>query len=331
MRRTSLSIIILIAMVLLPGGMLAMFLPSPAAAKDSGLVARQGTLDAGGVSLWYRIAGAADGETVIFLHGGPGQGSQTFARFAGPVLERNLRMVYLDQRGSGRSDRPSGQGFYSIDRLVEDIELLRLALGKDRVSLIGHSFGSILAIEYAARYPLHVNRIVLAAAVPDLPALFDAQCERLAKSDPDAYSRAAERRIPGSAARCNPLAAYEGSAMRAYIDRNMHPDPRIARQVEETDTADGLGNTGELAGALFEQGLAGYRFTRTHEVRAPVLVIAGSADFQAVIGPQRRLVDQLPDATLLEYRGRGHFMFVEDPQRFATDVVAFLSGSPLGR
>lgn len=119
--------------------------------------------------------------------------------------------------------------------------------------------------------------------------------------------------------------------MQAYIERNMYPDPRVARLVEETDSADGLGNTGELAGALFEQGLAGYRFTRMHEVNAPVLVIAGSADFQAVIGPQRRLADQLPDATLLEYRDRGHFMFVEDPERFARDVVKFLSGSPLGR
>src|SRR5687768_15715295 len=58
-----------------------------------------------GVRLWYRVAGANRGTPVVFLHGGPGQGSQTFARFAGPHLERDNRMVYLDQRGSGHSEK----------------------------------------------------------------------------------------------------------------------------------------------------------------------------------------------------------------------------------
>src|SRR6266568_3652802 len=58
-----------------------------------------------GVRLWYRVAGAsaAGVPPVVFLHGGPGQGSYHFAALAGPYLERSLRLVYFDQRGSGRS------------------------------------------------------------------------------------------------------------------------------------------------------------------------------------------------------------------------------------
>src|SRR5688572_2820354 len=104
-----------------------------------------------GVRLWYRVAGRRSGIPVVFLHGGPGQGSQGFAKFAGPELEKGLRMVYLDQRGSGRSERPWNQA-YSMDLLIEDLEQLRRAWGVPKIALIGQSFGTALGMEYAARY-----------------------------------------------------------------------------------------------------------------------------------------------------------------------------------
>ena len=75
-----------------------------------------------GVRLWYRVAGEEAGAPAVFLHGGPGQGSQTFARFAGPELERSQRMIYLDQRGSGRSEK-HWKKEYSIALLVDDLEV----------------------------------------------------------------------------------------------------------------------------------------------------------------------------------------------------------------
>src|SRR2546426_12739982 len=114
--------------------------------------------------LWYRVAGrAAPGvPPVVFLHGGPGQGSYHFAALVGPYLERSLRMVYFDQRGSGKSERP-WTGEYSMATLVEDIEGLRRELGVPQIALIGHSFGGTLALEYAATYPAHVARVGIVA------------------------------------------------------------------------------------------------------------------------------------------------------------------------
>jgi proline iminopeptidase len=56
----------------------------------------------------------------------------------------------------------------------------------------------------------------------------------------------------------------------------------------------------------------------------PVLAIAGAKDFQAAVEPVRSLIQRVPGARLIEYEGRGHFMFVEDPERFARDVSQFL-------
>jgi proline iminopeptidase len=298
-----------------------LFLPSMAAAQVDprpGLETGEHQAVINDVRLWYRVAGQTGGTPVVFLHGGPGQGSQTFARFAGPALERDLRMVYLDQRGSGRSERPWTDA-YSLDLLVDDLEQLRAAWGVEKIALVGHSFGTIVALEYAAAHPEHVERVVLASAAPDLPAALELQCARLERLDPTTYARAVAERPADLPARCNAFAAG-----KAFVDGNMFPDPAIQALVEQTDSEGGLRNTGQLGQALFAGGLMTYRFDRPERLTMPVLVIAGQSDFQTVIEPQRDLVARLPDARILEYPGRGHFTFVEDPERFAADVVEFL-------
>ncbi|QDQ82499.1 alpha/beta hydrolase [Paraburkholderia megapolitana] len=278
-----------------------------------------------GVRLWYREAGQPNGTPVVFLHGGPGEGSQTFARYAGPELEPHLRMIYLDQRGSGRSQRPKNSSAYSINRMVQDIEELRLQLGVQRIDIIGHSFGTILGLEYAARYPEHVSRVVLAAAANDMPALMDSQCKRLESSDPVAYTRAVKAVAGVTFPRCDPFEAYQDQREQIYIDRNMFPDIRVARMVEDTDSADGLGNSGESFQALLNKGLTRYRFVKFARISMPVLIIAGELDFQTPVEVQRALARNLQQAALLIYPGSGHFMFVEQPTRFGRDVSNFLA------
>ena len=126
----------------------------------------------GDVRLWYKVAGhgAKGAPPLLFLHGGTGYNSYSFEAQAGAALEKKLQVIYLDQRGSGRSERP-WRGEYSIAALVDDIEALRKTLGVDRLALMGHSFGGTLALEYAAKYPGHVAKMVLVSAASDIPAV----------------------------------------------------------------------------------------------------------------------------------------------------------------
>jgi len=278
-----------------------------------------------GVRLWYRVAGRPTGTPVVYLHGGPGQGSQSFARYAGPHLEPHHRMVYLDQRGAGRSERPWNDA-YSIDLLVDDLEQLRRAWGVPRIAVIGHSFGSVLAMEYGAKYPDRVSHIVLAASVPDIQGAWDVQCARLQGTDPAAYARAVAAQKPGRSARCNMTGAYEGARAGEMMTSFMFPNPATAQQLKAADEAGGLRNTGVVGNAIFSQGFLTYRFGRSADLRAPVLVITGTRDLQAVPEPQRALVKAVRNGRMLEYDGAGHFMWVEQPERFARDVTAFLRG-----
>ena len=203
---------------------------------------------------------------------------------------------------------------------------LTLQLRAKRIDIIGHSFGTILALEYAARYPEHVNRLVIAGTSHNIPAIVDSLCTRLANSDPAAYARAAKA-TRGSKTywRCDPFEAYPDQRQQAFIDHNMFPDIRVARVVKEADSANGLGNTGESFRGLLSNGFARYRFVKFSRMRMPVLIVAGELDFETPVEEHRALARNLPQATLLVYPSSGHFTFVEQPVRFGRDVSDFLA------
>lgn len=298
---------------------------STRAKQPGGLATGEHQAVVNGVRLWYRVAGLSGGVPVVFLHGGPGQGSQSFASIAGPALERSSRMVYLDQRGSGRSERPWNDA-YSIALLVEDLEALRRAWGTQKIALVGHSVGSIIAMEYGGKYPERVERMVLAAAGPDLTEAFNRMCDRVAKADPAAFARAKAALEPGSRRRCNMWGkgVFGPGGMQRFVNDNMFPMPATEKLINEADRANGLRNTGELSSALITQGILDYRFMHAERLTMPVLVIASRRDLQAAIEPQRELVKRLPNGRLSEWKDAGHFMFAEDPKRFAREVSAFL-------
>ena len=296
-----------------------------------------------GVRLYYRMAGKSidlagrPSTPVIFLHGGPGYNSHSFATLAGPRLEQHLQMVYFDQRGCGRSERPWTQA-YSIETLVEDIEALRHRLGADKIALIGHSFGGALALEYAVRHPEHVWRMVLVGGFSDGPASVRVWRERLESIDPIALSRATSPATVQqnssetsdhvcSEAKANMALVNQanGKNGKAFFDHLQFVDQSIREKQDAVDAASGLKNTGELSNALFSGGLACYRFTQHSRVTMPVLVVGGRHDGAIGIKPLRDLASKLPHATFFEYEHSAHFPYLEEPDRFSGDVVRFLS------
>ena len=276
------------------------------------------------VRLWYRVAGKERGIPVVYVHGGPGQGSQSFAAIAGPALERTNRMVYLDQRGSGRSEKPWTNA-YSVELMVDDLEKLRRHWGVPRIALIGHSFGTVVALEYAKAYPKQTAALVLAAGVPDVPAAGEIQCDRLQRTDPDQYRRSTEGMAAGASPRCNPLKGRGQEGSERYISSLMFPNAATEELVRHWDKKDGLGNTGIVGRHVLGEKFMRYRFEGRDALKMPVLVIAGGKDFQAVAEPQRQLASDVPSGRFLAYPDAGHFMWADAPERFAGDVTEFLA------
>lgn len=108
--------------------------------------------------LYYETEGS--GPVVILVAGGPGGGHSSFHGFFGD-LAKDHTVVYFDNIGRGRSDRLKDPKKYTVWRDAEDIEAIRKALGADKVSVIGHSYGGMPAIAYGIRYANRVHKLVL--------------------------------------------------------------------------------------------------------------------------------------------------------------------------
>jgi proline iminopeptidase len=111
-----------------------------------------------GVDLYVNVRG--EGKPCLYLHGGPGSGSYWLEKFAGDSLEKHFRMIYLDQRGVGRSTSPA-DGNFSLERMVKDFEEVREALGISQWVTLGHSFGGLLQMGYVLQHPSAVEAMVM--------------------------------------------------------------------------------------------------------------------------------------------------------------------------
>ena len=110
------------------------------------------------VKLYVKVKG--NGTPCLYLHGGPGSGSYWLEKFFGDYLEQHFQMIYVDQRGVGRSSTPKDHN-YSMDRMIKDFEEIREALSIKKWVTLGHSFGGILQIGYIERYPIKITGMIM--------------------------------------------------------------------------------------------------------------------------------------------------------------------------
>ncbi|MCI0419845.1 MAG: alpha/beta hydrolase [Acidobacteria bacterium] len=120
-----------------------------------------------GVRLWYLVRG--EGPILLVQPGGAGWGGDISPYITTlQPLERVRKVVYLEPRGMGRSQRLENSSAYAMDEYVNDIEALRQELNLSRVAILGHSHGSFVALSYAIRFRERVERLVLVGASPHL-------------------------------------------------------------------------------------------------------------------------------------------------------------------
>lgn len=112
-----------------------------------------------GVQLYVKVQGR--GTPCLYIHGGPGSGSYWLEKFSGKMLEQHFQMIYLDQRGVGRSTSPQ-DGNYSLQRMLQDFEEVRAALGIKKWLTLSHSFGGIPQVAYAQQHPEAVSGLIMA-------------------------------------------------------------------------------------------------------------------------------------------------------------------------
>jgi proline iminopeptidase len=283
----------------------------------------EGFVDDGGIRIYYKTLGL--GVPLLLLHGGPGADHSDFLPALMP-LARRCQLVLIDERGSGRSERPADPNQYTLDWMVKDIDRVRKHLRLPQLVVLGHSFGGILAQAYAVRHPKRILGLVLAGTGSSARCI-DRDFRNIRKRLPGPLrARLARHEKAGifqaDGAYTKGYAAASAQAIGPYMyaktppQRFKHPPPlgmEVLREmwVRRSD----FRIDGNLKGFDFTDSLA--------DIKAPALVVIGDRDLVSTATADLSRAS-LPRATLVVMAECAHMMFIDQTARFNRLLEAFL-------
>ena len=155
------------------------------------LPAGEGRLAVQGGTIWYRVSGSGSATPLVLLHGGPGYSSYYLKSLE--QLNDERRVVIYDQLGAGKSDRVTDTTLFNIPRFVAELDSLRAHLGYERWHVLGHSWGTILGLEYYRAHSHRVASLTLASAAIDMPT-WEKNVRRMIATLSDSAQRAIKER-----------------------------------------------------------------------------------------------------------------------------------------
>jgi proline iminopeptidase len=283
----------------------------------------------GGAELYAREIG--QGTAIIVLHGGPDFDHSYLV----PDLDRlsdSYRLIYYDQRGRGRSADGVKPEDVTLASDIADLEKVRQHFHLDSVVLLGHSWGTVLALEYALRYPGRVSRMILMNPAP----ASEADYKQLRNDWLEKRAGDMERRKAIAA-----TAAYqEGDpeAVTAYY--RIHFKPALARSADYEKLITRMqanfiqqGKAGIIKARAVESrlmtdtwSLSGYDLLpKLKSLQIPTLVIYGDHDFIPAATAEH-IAQAIPNARMVTLKDCGHFTYLECPIAVREQVDAFFVG-----
>ncbi|QLC25858.1 alpha/beta hydrolase [Parasphingopyxis algicola] len=280
--------------------------PPPAAAVTASTSPVTRTIDIDGAQIRVREEGPADAPAIVLLHGFT-MSLESWDGWAERLTD-DYRVIRYDLLGHGMTG-PDPLTRYAPDERVEVLGRLLDALGIERATLGGNSFGGLVAWRFAAAHPERVERLILV--------------------DSGAYSiyGVTENPVPVPDAMrgyllAAPLAGVQASATQIYADPSRLPEGRI-EQIQQMMARPGNGEA--FVGHLEEFVLPDPEADLAR-VAAPTLILWGEEDRVIPLDHARRIEAAIPDARLITYPGVGHAPQEEIPGQTAADVRAFLEG-----
>jgi proline-specific peptidase len=285
----------------------------------------EGTVDFRGHRTWYRVWGDLSANAklpLLALHGGPGV-PHNYMEDVAAVAEDGRPVVFYDQLGCGKSDRPGDPSLWVMDTFVGEVAAVRGAVGLDRVHLLGHSWGGWLALEYALGRPPGLVSLVLASACASLPA-FAAETRRLKEALPSEVQAVIDEH---EAKGTTDDPAYTEATM-AYITQWLcrlpqpFPDHVMHSFMNRSEDVYGTmrGPEWNVTGNLKDWDVT----ARLGELDLPVLVTSGRYDEMTptVVQP---MVDGIRGAEWVVFEDSAHLAMAEEPERFREVVESFVS------
>jgi proline iminopeptidase len=281
---------------------------------------REGFVTVTGGRVWYKIVGSGRATPLLLLHGGPGFPSDYLTPLEAISNERPV--VFYDQLGCGKSDRPSDKSLWKIERSVRELAQVRKALGLENVHILGHSWGTMLATDYLLTRPIGVVSVILAG-----PALSTKQW----MNDADKLRAALPKEVKDTLARHERAGTTQSeeyqTASQAYLQRyvcRIIPPPKelaasiagMGHEVYETMWGPSEFNA---TGNLKDYDRSG----RLKEISVPTLFTCGRYD-EATPKSTAWYQSLVPKSKLVVFENSAHMAMLEERDRYIETIRRFL-------
>ena len=268
---------------------------------------REGFVERDGVKCWYGVWGE-EGPWIAFAPIFQITHSRMLKTVV-PYLSRHFRVIAMDGRGNGRSDRPDGQDAYTFDNYYGDFVAVLDAVGADRLAVVGISATAMTALRFAAEQPGRVTHVIIAGGYADA-VISD---EKIA-----ARVRAESAQMQGD--------------WPAYLDwffNLVFTEPHSTKPYEDA-VRFGWASSGEVVDWARNGWLNSDVRELARQVKCPTLVIHGDKDRRVFHERGAAIQALVPGARLLTVEGGGHLTSVRDPVLFNRALRDFV-GAPAAR
>jgi proline iminopeptidase len=291
----------------------------------------EGFVDAHGVLIYYAEIGR--GAPLMIVHGGPGASHDYLLPYLLPLARHN-RLVFIDERGSGKSEKLEDPSGYTVENMVEDVEAVRQSLKLGKMSLLGHSYGGVLAQAYALKYQKNLTHLVLSSTFYSTAEMNQVFQKELAAMDPQTRQKIEAMEKDGLYGKGKPwekgrypndyMIAAWGDGYFPYLYQR-RPDPNydpVANGVMSWDLYREMwGSHGEF---VIDGNLKSVEYgDQLKTITVPTLITAGDHDESDPV-QSKEMQQKIAGSKLVILPQSGHMTFVDQPGLYLKAVADFL-------
>jgi len=286
----------------------------PATAADT---ITTGTIATDSAEIFFKTMGT--GDPIIVLHGGPGFDHRQFLPFIWELATKH-QVILFDQRGTGLSSGKADSTTINIDSFVADIEAVRQHFGLQKINLLGHSWGGILAMYYGVQHPDRLRSLILCSTTASAKAFDEMRANYMAlRSEAD---QAALNEIGSSDAFNNGNPDAWAKFWRIWF-RTYFADPKQVERMDLFFPPNTIKNCGTVAGLVLRSIGDFDLHNQLTDISCPTLIMHGEADPMPATYAQS-LHRALPGSKLVLAPGVGHWFFVDGTEIFTDSILGFL-------
>jgi proline iminopeptidase len=276
--------------------------------------------------LYVEERGQPSAFPVLVFHGGPGLDHTWFGDYLDPLTDGGrYRLVLVDERACGRSDRTAPRETWTLARMAQDVSDLAASLGvSDAYATLGHSYGAFVVLQQAVDHPGEPRGTIVSAGIAAARWL-DEVDRQLAEFEPADL----REQVTSSWARETQVQTEDETVALMNDQLPFHFwEPRGAALAEYLRRTAGLARYApDVIRHFAAQDYGGIDVEdRLGGVTHPVLVMAGRHDRTCAVGASEDMARRLPDAELVVFENSAHMMFAEEQDRYLETARRFLDG-----